>query len=424
MACFSDKISNLPQNQNNVDLGEMESKLEMLQSDGKLRKLEITNHFRTLHDDLNKREQCLLAEIDEIVQSTSVKVLSQKENLERFTKAKQDAKNIFESNELIDILKETIDKIQSQIDSILTDQVVVPEIELKWEINQAQECVANFCEILLLKHPYNYRRTCIWASGKEGVEHGDLKSPFGLTIDPQTDLIYVADCYNDRIQVFSHEGEYTRTINLITPHPRYLVIHGPHCYITCDLWILKVLKSNGTLVSTLKVKNEVRGLGLYKGQLFVCEMEDYNVHVFGLDLVLVKKIKLKSEFLIEDKHGLYHAYQFDINIIDNIMYILFANSSFPLQSFSMNGALIQSIICEDLIQESYFFCIDKDKNFLLTDRTSHKIKIFSQEGLSLGKVGQKGVLKGQLKKPMGLALNKANRIIVCDLKVDNVLQCF
>ena len=422
MACVTDKISNLPQN--DMDLGEIESKLEMLRTDGELRKQEIINHFRTLHEDLNKREQSLLESIDEIVLSTSTKVLSQKENLERFKKAKQDAKNIFESNQLIDILQETIDKIQSQIDNILTDQVEVPEIELKWNSNQAQEFIDNFCEILQLKHPYNYRRTSVWSSGKEGVGQDELKSPFGLTIDPETDLIYVADCTNNRIQVFSDEGVYINTINLTAPHPRSLVIHGPYCYITCDLWILKLQKSNGAVVSSQKVKNEIRGLNLYKEELFVCELEDYYVYVFSLDLVTVKKIRLKSEFLIEDKHGLYHAYQFDIKIVDNIIYILFANSSFPLQSFTMTGALVKSIICEEHIQESYFFCIDKNQNFLLTDRTSHQIKIFSPEGLFLGNVGQKGVLRGQLKKPMGIALNRANRIVVCDLKVENLLQCF
>ena len=424
MACANDKISNLPQNHVDMDLEQMEYQVEMLRTDGEQRKMEITDHFRTLHEDLNKRQNSLLAEIDEIVQSTSAKVASQKENLLRFRKAKQDAESIFENNQLIDILKETIDKIQSEIDSILSDPVVVPELELKWNVNQAQECVTRFCEILQLKHPYNYRRTCKWASGREGVENENIKSPFGLAIDPETDMIYVADCLNNRIQIFGYEGEYIRLIPLDAQHPRSLIIHGVHCYVTCDLWVLKLLKANGTLVSSQKLKNEIRGLDLYKEELFVCELEDYFVYVFGLDLALLKKVRLKSEFLIEDKHGLYHAYQFDIKIIDDIMYILFANASYPLQSFSMNGALIKPIISEDRIQESYFFCVDSKRNFLLTDRTSHQIKIFNREGVCLGNVGQKGLQKGQLRKPMGIAVNRANRIIVCDLKADNLLQCF
>ena len=158
--------------------------------------------------------------------------------------------------------------------------------------------------------------------------------------------------------------------------------------------------------------------------MYVCELEDYYVIVFDPALVIQKKIKLTSEYLIEDKYGLYHAYQFDVKIVDDVLYVLFANCSFPLQSFSMTGALVKAIIRDDLIYESYFFCIDKKSNFLLTDRTSHQIRVFSQEGLLLGNVSQKGMLRGQLRKPMGIALDKNNRIIVCDQKTDNIIQCF
>ena len=178
MACNIDKISNLPQDELALDLGGVQIKLGMLQADSELRKIEITDHFRTLHEDLNRREQLLLASIDEIVRSTSVNVTAQKENLERYRKAKHDAEKIFENNQLVEILKETIDKIQTQIDELLAEQVEVPEIELKWNVNQAQECVANFCGILQLVHPYSYRRNTLWSIGMEGAEQDKLKSPF------------------------------------------------------------------------------------------------------------------------------------------------------------------------------------------------------------------------------------------------------
>ncbi|KAI6656851.1 Serine/threonine-protein kinase PknD [Oopsacas minuta] len=401
MACNIEKISNLPESE--LDLGDVQTKLDMLQADGELRKIEITDHFRTLHEDLNRREELLLASIDEIVQTTSVNVTAQKENLERYRKAKHDAEKIFENNQLVEILKETIDKIQLQIDELLGEQVELPEIELKWNINQAQECVANFCEILQLKHPYSYRRTTVWSSGKEGIEQDKLKSPFGITIDPDTELIYVADCNNNRVQVFTQDGDYMKSINVTANHPRSLVTHGTHCYVTCDNWILKLETTKSNVLSSQKVNHDIRGLDFYKGRLYVCELEDYYIYVFDTELVTLEKIKLTSEHLIEDKYGLYHAYQFDVKIVDNVLYILFANCSYPLQCFSMT---------------------DEKNNFLLTDRTSHQIKVFSREGLLLGKISQKGLLRGQLKKPMGIALDKNNRIIVCDQKVDNILQCF
>ena len=416
------KILNLPQSR--TDVSGVQSKLDMLRADGELRKDDISNHFRTLHEDLNRREEILLANIDEIIQTTSVSVTTQIENLERYRKAKKDAEKIFEDNQMVEILRETIDKIQSQIDELLEEPVEVPEIELKWSMNQAQECVANFCEILQLKHPYSYRRATLWSSVKEGTDQDNVKSPFGVAIDPETDFIYVADCNNNRIQVFTEDGDYDKTINITAIHPRSLLIHGPICYVTCDNWILKLQKANGVVLSSQKVNHEIRGLDLYQDNLYVCELEDYYIYVFNFDLVKVKRIKLTSEHLVEDKYGLYHAYQFDIKFVDDLFYVLFANCEYPLQSFSMSGALKETIIHQDHVLESYFFCVDKKNNFLLTDRQSHQIHVFSQCGELIGNVSQKGTLRGQLKKPMGIALNKHNRIIVCDQKVDNILQCF
>eukprot|EP00800_Vazella_pourtalesii_P009976 TRINITY_DN2505_c0_g1_i1.p1 TRINITY_DN2505_c0_g1~~TRINITY_DN2505_c0_g1_i1.p1 ORF type:complete len:422 (+),score=70.69 TRINITY_DN2505_c0_g1_i1:357-1622(+) len=421
MACHV-KILNLPQNRTGVS--EVQSKLDTLRTDGELHKNQISDHFRTLHEDLNRREEILLTNIDEIIQTTSVNVTTQMENLNRYRKAKQDAEKIFEDNQMVEILRETIDKIQSQIDELLEEPVEVPEIELKWNMNEAQECVANFCEILQLNHPYSYCRATLWSSVKEGTDQENIKSPFGIAIDPETNFIFVADCNNNRIQVFTEDGDYNKTINITTVHPRSLLIHGPTCYVTCDNWVLKLNKANGVVLSSLKVNHEIRGLDLYQDHLYVCELEDYYIYVLDLNLVIVKKIKLTSEHLIEDKYGLYHAYQLDIKIVDDLFYVLFANCEYPLQSFSLSGALKETIIHQDQVQESYFFCVDKNTNFLLTDRQSHQIHVFSRSGKLLGNVSQKGTLRGQLKKPTGIALNRQNCIIVCDQKVDNILQCF
>lgn len=422
MASEIDKISNLS---SNTDFVEIQTKLVFLENDCELRKNEVSDHFRTLHEDLNRREAELLAEIDEIVRSTSAKVMRQKENLERYLKAKQDAEEIFENNQLIEILKDTIVQLQAQIDEILSDEVEVPEIELKWNLNQAQECVAYVCEISQRKHPYTYRRSTQWSLGQEGAEPGQLKSPWGLAIDPESENVYIADCVNNRVQIFDREGVYVRHINLPEPHPRYVVINGPDCYISCDNSVFRLKKENCEVICSLKVNTDIRGLDKYNDKLYVCEMDDYYVYVFTSDhLRMHEKIRLHSQHLVEDKHGLHHAYLFDIKIADDTMFILFANSNYPLQSFTLQGKLVSTISNDVFIDECFFFCIDKNRNFILTDRAVNVIKVISHDGEFLGTVGQKGTLRAQLKKPMGIALNQANRIIVCDQKVDNILQCF
>ena len=51
-----------------------------------------------------------------------------------------------------------------------------------------------------------------------------------------------------------------RSVQVTATHPRSLVFHGTHCYVTCDNSILKLDKTNGAVLSSKKVNNEIRGL--------------------------------------------------------------------------------------------------------------------------------------------------------------------
>lgn len=44
--------------------------------------------------------------------------------------------------------------------------------------------------------------------GELGREHGNLRSPFGVSADPVFNLVYVSDLYNKRIQIFDRNGNF------------------------------------------------------------------------------------------------------------------------------------------------------------------------------------------------------------------------
>ena len=68
--------------------------------------------------------------------------------------------------------------------------------------------------------------------GKYGKEEGDLDGLHSVAVDSH-DNIYVADLYNQRIQMFTKEGIYVRTIgeNLNLQAPRSIAINKGKIYV-------------------------------------------------------------------------------------------------------------------------------------------------------------------------------------------------
>ena len=72
------------------------------------------------------------------------------------------------------------------------------------------------------------------ATGKRGSAPGELKCPAGLAIDETTHQIFVANCDNNRVEVFSETGEYLYQVGvgqLQSPHG--IAIHGDNVYVSC-----------------------------------------------------------------------------------------------------------------------------------------------------------------------------------------------
>ncbi len=56
---------------------------------------------------------------------------------------------------------------------------------------------------------FDYDGNPLYTFGKEGKDKGQFGFPYGITVD-NSGLIYVADLYNDNIQVFSQDGKFQK----------------------------------------------------------------------------------------------------------------------------------------------------------------------------------------------------------------------
>ena len=81
---------------------------------------------------------------------------------------------------------------------------------------------------------YTTCHTPVVATGKEGKAPGELLSPQGVAIHEETHQIFVANCSNNRIEIFFETGEFISQLGVRQlSYPFGIAIHGDSLYVSC-----------------------------------------------------------------------------------------------------------------------------------------------------------------------------------------------
>ena len=76
--------------------------------------------------------------------------------------------------------------------------------------------------------------TPIVATGKKGIDPGELNHASGVAIHEDTHQIFVANYFNYRVEIFSETGEYLYQLGVgQLSMPYGIVIHGDSVYVSC-----------------------------------------------------------------------------------------------------------------------------------------------------------------------------------------------
>ena len=178
----------------------------------------------------------------------------------------------------------------------------------------------------------------------------------------KTGTIAVADKENKRIQMFSSDGNFLREIILNNCPSSLTAFTEAGDVLVCNK--LSLFTEGGQLIRHINHSHLKNPIHLYvgsDGRIITCDWAD-------------KKIKLLSP----DGKDL-------------------------LLSFSAPGCDSDPwcpVYHQDKFFVSYFY--------------AHCVKVFNNTGVYLYDVGSKGSGDGQLNGPVGLAIDKSNRLIVCD----------
>ena len=259
---------------------------------------------------------------------------------------------------------------------------------------------------------------------------GRLHHPHAIAIDSNSNRIYIAEASPHkiaRVSIFSETAEFL--ITFLQPcmwKPYGIAIHRDNVYVT-DIHEHSVFhfRVEFHLVSRVGCRGSDIGQFIEPRQLAVATNGD--VFVSDRDN---NRVQILDSELHYQRHISHHSMELpiDVKLTPDEVYIL-CQSSPCVKVFSYTGDLIRSLVTRgDIgmqVNSPMFFCLDADRNLLLSDWGDHQIKIFSKEGTFLHTVGGRGSSEtGKFFQPRGIALTPSLKLVIASNNWAGSLQIF
>ena len=390
----------------------------------------IKDRFKKSHEALRVRESNLLSRVDEIEKEYNSKTQEMKELLESLNNIKYISSNTLKSKKVEEMyvsIERTIAELKADIDSSIEfewDSLFETDIEQLGSIKlsgqtQVKPVVPDYRAKQL---PTAY---CCKKSSEQKAP-GEMNCPRGIAVHYKTEHIYIADEENNRVQVFTCNGDFLFMFNekmdqprgICITHNRVLVTQWGGHYIAMYEPEGKLIKRVGSKGSGEAQFNCPCGLAVSDrtNNVYVCDCYNYRVQIFTEDL------KFHSILGI----GVFYQPR-DIMVTRDRVFVL--DESNPCMFvFNSNHVLINRLITRGgggkQTNNPYCFDIDREYNIIMSDYWNHCVYVFNQQGEEIHKIGKKGQGIGEFNYPYGIVLDNTGRIVVVCQKDTACLQFF
>ena len=403
----------------------------------------IKDRFKKSHEALVARENILLERVDSIEREYNQKIQLQNELNESLSEAKSYDPEKLKEYQLTKIRESIITHIDNQLMELTTDTDT--NIEFVWD-NQFETEIEQLGSIKMNDQmnisptrtfspqvkpvvpdyktkqlPTAYR--CNESSDKKFP--GELNNPKCMSIHYKSGNIYIADQYNNRVQVFSYNGDYLFMFceKMYLPigicvfqNTVFVTQWGGHCVNMYELEG-KLMKSVGSKGNGEAQFNYPLGIDVSdrNHNIYVCDSDNNRVQI------LTEELKYHSMLGI----GLFTNPR-DIKVTRDRVLVL--DESDPCMFiFNSEHLLINRIITRGSDKQTnnpYSFDIDRDYNIMMSDYSNDCVYVFNKEGEQIHKFGKQGQGIGEFFRAWGIVLDNTGRIIVVCSKDTNCLQFF
>ena len=403
----------------------------------------IQTSFKRSHEALVARENRLLSQIDSIEAEYNQKVGLINELTESVRNTKAYSIESLKANQLNSTREQVISLLDTKLAELSAD--TDSSIEFEWDslfetgIEQLGSIKLNRQTNISPSRTFSphvkpvvpdYKAKqlptayCCRKSSQQKAP-GELNVPRCIAVHYKTGNIYIADTNNDRVQVFTCNGDHlfmfdgkmNLPFGICITHNRVLVTQcSGHCINMYELEG-KLIKSVGSKGSGEAQFNNPFGLSVSDrtNNIYVCDYSNNRVQVLTEDL------KFHSMLGI----GAFNQPR-DIKVTRDRVLVL-DESDTCMFVFDSNHILTNRLITRGTGKQTNYpacFDIDREYNIIMSDYSNHCVHVFNQEGEEIHRIGKEGQGIGEFKKPWGIALDNAGRIVAVCEKDIACLQLF
>ena len=265
------------------------------------------------------------------------------------------------------------------------------------------------------------------ATGKKGRAPGELNIPLAVAINEATKQIFVANFLNDRIEMFSETGEYLNRLgDGQLRGPWGIAIHGNSLYVSClySHSVSKYSLTDFSLVKRVGKRGSNNGEFNYPRQLttdpsgyvFIADSDNHRICVLDTELSHQRNITHQAI-----------SHPSDVTVSHDRIYVLCPNENPCMLVLSLEGDMLDSLIStgEGMdVLKPWFFCLDANSNFVISDEGTYSIRVFSPAGDLLHSIGREGHQQGMFYKPHGIAIDANGRLVCMSCNKKYGLQIF
>ena len=302
--------------------------------------------------------------------------------------------------------------------------IVQPVVDL---VKRSISRLGEIAEVSVYVPHYATCHTHVVATGKEGDAPGELYDPRCVAIHEETHHIFVVNCLNHRVEIFSETGEFIHQLGVgQLSEPWGIAIHGDSVYVSCqgdntvskfsliELCLVRRIgdwgSDNGQFVNPQQLTTDLIG------RVFIADYGNNRICIYDPDLNHLRNITHQSM-----------SGPFDVKVSRDRLYVLCPRNNPCLHVLTLEGDKLHSLITRGEGMDvlcPLFFCLDALNNFVLSDYDSHSIRVFSPEGNLLHTIGRYGHQQGMFCYPTGVAVTPNGKLVCVSWNWNYGLQIF